>query len=293
MHEISFYIFPSQNFVDLGLYQYGWEKCEPGHSYGPAKRNHYLFHYLISGRGRLLADDKQGITRDYELQGGQGFLIFPDQINTYAADIHEPWEYTWLEFDGLRVKHALELAGLSQDQPIYHARFASLGEQMRDEMLYIARHSEESPLHLIGHLYLFLDLLTRSALGAKKLGGNKMRDYYIREAIAYIENNFQYDISVEDISESIGLNRSYFGRIFRNAVGYTPQQFLIQYRMVKATELLMLTQLSINEIGAAVGYPDQMRFSRAFKTVYGFSPRAWRNSNRMMKDGEKTAESGC
>ena len=153
-------------------------------------------------------------------------------------------------------------------------------------MLYIARHSEESSLHLIGHLYLFLDLLTRSALGAKQLGGNKMRDYYIREAIAYIENNYQYDISVEDIADSIGLNRSYLGKIFRNAVGNAPQQFLMQYRMIKATELLMLTQLSINEIGAAVGYPNQMRFSRAFKSVYGISPRAWRNSNKMTRDSE-------
>ena len=287
MHEISFYIFPSQNFVDLGLYQYGWEKCEPGHSYGPAKRNHYLFHYVVSGRGQLLADDKKGVTQSYPLHGGQGFLIFPEQTNTYTADIREPWEYTWVEFDGLRVKHALELAGLTPDQPVYNARFSSLGEQMRDEMLYIVRHSEESSLHLIGHLYLFLDLLTRSASGAKKLGGNKMRDYYIREAIAYIENNYQYDISVEDIADSIGLNRSYLGKIFRNAVGHAPQQFLMQYRMVKATELLMLTQLSINEIGAAVGYPNQMRFSRAFKTVYGVSPRDWRNGNKMPDGPDK------
>lgn len=287
MHEISFYIFPSQNFVDLGLYQYGWEKCEPGHSYGPAKRNHYLFHYVISGKGKLLADDRNGVTHDFQLHSGQGFLIFPEQTNTYTADIHEPWEYTWLEFDGLRVKHTLEMAGLSEDQPIYNARFSSLGEQMRDEMLYIARHNEESSLRLIGHLYLFLDLLTRSALGAKKLGGNKMRDYYIREAIAYIENNYQYDISVEDIADSIGLNRSYLGKIFRNAVGNAPQQFLMKYRMVKATEFLMLTQLSINEIGAAVGYPNQMRFSRAFKTVYGVSPREWRSSNRMVDESDK------
>ena len=281
MHEIKFYIFPSQNFVDLGLYQYGWEKCEPGHSYGPAKRNHYLFHYVVSGRGRLLADDKAGITREYALERGQGFLIFPEQTNTYAADIDEPWEYTWLEFDGLRVKHALELAGLSPDDPIYRTRFTTLGEQMRDEMLYIARHNEESPLHLVGHLYLFLDLLSRSASGARNLGGNKLRDYYIREAIAYIENNYQYDISVEDMADTIGLNRSYLGKIFRSAVGKPPQQFLMNYRMTKATELLMLTKLSISEIGAAVGYPNQLRFSRAFKTVYGVSPREWRNNNRL------------
>ena len=57
-----FSIFPNEGFVDLGLYQYGWEQCEPLHSYGPHARNHYLFHYVISGTGRLQSTDSQGVT---------------------------------------------------------------------------------------------------------------------------------------------------------------------------------------------------------------------------------------
>ena len=103
-----------------------------------------------------------------------------------------------------------------------------------------------------------------------------MRDFYLKEAISYIELNFQNDISIEDIAENCGLNRSYFGKIFKDAVGQSPQEFLINYRMIKATELLRLTQLSIQEIGNAVGYPNALHFSRAFKNVYGVSPRVWR-----------------
>ena len=47
--NLLFSVFPNENFVDLSLYQYGWEHCAPSHSYGPAARNHYLFHYVISG----------------------------------------------------------------------------------------------------------------------------------------------------------------------------------------------------------------------------------------------------
>ena len=288
MHEMTFYIFPSQNYVDLGLYQYGWEKCEPGHSYGPAKRNHFLFHYVISGKGGLLADDKTGATQSFQIQAGQGFMIFPDQITTYMADVDEPWEYVWLEFDGLRVKHSLEQAGFSKDHPVYNARSTALREQMQNEMLYISQHSEASPFHLIGHLYLFLDYLTGSVFGAKKYGGNQLRDYYIREVIAYIENNYQNDISVEDIADAIGLNRSYLSKIFRNGAGSTPQQFLMNYRMVKAAELLMLTKRPIHEIGAEVGYPNQMRFSRAFKTIYNLSPREWRNQNQIRPEQKQS-----
>lgn len=282
MHEIIFYVFPVQNFIDLGLYQCGWERCEPGHSYGPAKRNHYLFHYVISGTGRLMADDSAGITHNFDIRGGQGFLIFPGQTNTYMADISAPWEYTWLEFDGLRVKQAIDLSGLSPEKPVYHSRAAIDGQKIQDEMLYIVKNREEGPLCLIGHLYLFLDLLSRSAQDSRKTDQNKLRDFYIREAIAYVENNYQSDISVEDIADTIGLNRSYFGKIFRNTVGTSPQQFLMNYRMVKATELLQDSHLSVNEIGIAVGYPNQMRFSRAFKNIYGVPPREWRNSNRIV-----------
>ena len=88
-----------------------------------------------------------------------------------------------------------------------------------------------------------------------------------------------HDISVEDIAESSGLNRSYFGKIFRESVGKTPQEFLIGYRMIKAAELLRLTQYPVGEIGCAVGYPNQLHFSRAFKSVYGMSPRNWRKLN--------------
>ncbi|MDY4404738.1 AraC family ligand binding domain-containing protein, partial [Blautia sp.] len=76
-----FSVFPSENFVDLGLYQFGWEQCAPAHSFGPASRFHYLFHYVISGTGQLMADDSQGITQTYQIKSGQGFMIFPGQIN--------------------------------------------------------------------------------------------------------------------------------------------------------------------------------------------------------------------
>ena len=49
MSNVLFSVFPNERFVDLGLYQYGWEQCTPLHSYGPYVRNHYLFHYVISG----------------------------------------------------------------------------------------------------------------------------------------------------------------------------------------------------------------------------------------------------
>lgn len=280
MSNILFHIFPSENFIDLGMYQYGYEKCDPGHSFGPAARNHYLFHYIISGTGTLMADNARGETQTYSIKSGQGFLIFPGQITTYYADQTLPWEYVWIEFDGLRVKEAIDLTELTKDSPVYHPRSKELRELMMNEMLYISRHEKESPFHLIGHLYLFLDYLTQSAKSTRLVQSSRMSDYYIKEAINFIEQNFQNNISIEDIAAVCGINRSYFGKIFRKSVGHSPQEFLMNYRMVKATELLKLTSLSIADIGSAVGYENQLHFSRAFKTIYGISPREWRNQHK-------------
>ena len=51
--------------------------------------------------------------------------------------------------------------------------------------------------------------------------------------------------------------------------------------MTKAAELLKLTKLSIADVGKAVGYENQLHFSRAFKNIYKISPREWRNQNQV------------
>lgn len=283
MQNWIFSIFPNETFVDLCLYQYGWEKCRPSHSFGPATRNHYLFHYVISGTGKLYSANSKGKDTVYHVKSGEGFMIFPNQVTTYIADDKLPWEYVWIEFDGLRAKEALEIARLTKHSPIYHAHSKDLREQMMQEMMYIINHSDSSPFHLVGHLYLFIDYLTRSAANLQLKSNGKMQDFYLKEALSFIEQNFQNDISIEDIASFCGLNRTYFGKIFKKATGKTPQEFLLKYRMIKACELLKLTQLSIGEISIAVGYSNQLHFSRAFKNIYHVSPREWRKENRLEK----------
>ena len=278
-NELYFSIFPNERFIDLGLYQFGMEQCSPSHSYGPAARNHFLFHYIISGTGTLYADDSTGTTKTYHLKSGEGFLIFPNQITTYIADKELPWEYVWIEFDGLRAKEAMDTAGFSLDRPIFHTKKRDMSQKMKEELVYIATHSDETIFNIIGHLYLFLDYFMRSTVSTVVKCSTKLQDYYIKEAITYIEQNFQNDISVVDIANRLGINRSYFGKIFKQTLKQTPQEFLINYRMIKATELLRLTKMSIGDISKAVGYENQLHFSRAFKKIYNISPREWRNIN--------------
>lgn len=227
-----------------------------------------------------MATNSKGQNVNYQVRSGQGFMIFPGQITTYVADIQAPWEYVWVEFDGLRTTEILNVCGFSKDAPVYMAHSREARKKMADELIYISQNSEQSPFHLMGHFYLFADLLAQSVARPQPAATSKMSDYYIKEAVNFIEQNFQNNISIEDVAAVCGINRSYLGRIFRTSTGRSPQEFLIQYRMTKAAELLKLTTLSIGDIGSVVGYENALHFSRAFKNVYGVSPRTWREQHR-------------
>ena len=112
MSDSIFHIFSNELFLDLTVYQYGYEKCDPLHSYGPFVRNHYLFHYIISGKGMLSVTEKDD-SAVYHMEAHSGFLIEPGRINLYSADQKFPWEYVWVEFS-----YILLLMPLSRVLPI-------------------------------------------------------------------------------------------------------------------------------------------------------------------------------
>lgn len=277
--RVIFSIFPNENFIDLGMYQAGMERCEPGHIFGPVARNNYLFHYVLEGEGTLMANNSREITQTYSIRKGQGFMLFPGQIATYYTSQERPWTYMWIEFGGLRVHEALLTTELSVNQSVYRASSFELRKAMKEELLYIIHNSQEPPLCLIGHLYLFFDALIRSCALPKASSTRKMSDYYVKEAVHYIEQNYADHISVEMIAEILGIDRSYFSKIFRQSTGVSPQRFIIEYRMTKAASLLKLTRLTIQEIGRQVGYDNPFHFTRAFKEVFKVPPRQWRKDN--------------
>ncbi len=272
--SMRFRTYRDEQYMDLNLYQYGREKCEPLHSFGPYVRNHYLFHYVISGRGVFVPGHAEA--ERYALKAGQGFLIFPHQETTYYADKADPWEYIWIEFDGMRAGEASYRAGLSQEDPVYQSSSPEAGEKLYGHMNTLLEAEEASGLYLTAQAYLFLDQLITSSDKKRKARNTRLRDFYVREAINYIERYYYSNISVEDLADVCALDRSYFSKIFKDAVGQSPQQFLIAYRMAKAREALKSSSLPIKEIAASCGYPNPLHFSAAFKKFHGESPSSWR-----------------
>lgn len=291
MNDGIFSLFPHEKFFELSIYQFGYHKCQPAHIFGPAKRNHFLFHYILTGKGILMSDNNNdGGYNTHHIMEGQGFLLWPEQSNTYLADENAPWEYAWIEFDGLRARELVMQSGLMFSNPVYTSQSIEIREQMKEELLFIVTHADASPLELMGHFYLFINALISSSSRNVKSAQNSLRDFYVREAITYIEQHYQHEISVMEIATYCNLNRSYLTKIFKAVLETTPQDFLISYRIKKACELLSTSEHLIGKISNMVGYPNQLNFSRAFKRETGLSPRQWQKDKAVISpksDGPK------
>jgi signal transduction histidine kinase/DNA-binding LacI/PurR family transcriptional regulator/AraC-like DNA-binding protein len=98
----------------------------------------------------------------------------------------------------------------------------------------------------------------------------------VKQASAYIQQNYTRSFSLEELSETIGVSKSYLSRIFKMDTGISPWDYLNRFRIQKAKELLLLTDESITTIAAEVGYEDVGYFGRVFREIAGCSPRAFR-----------------
>jgi signal transduction histidine kinase/DNA-binding LacI/PurR family transcriptional regulator/AraC-like DNA-binding protein len=98
----------------------------------------------------------------------------------------------------------------------------------------------------------------------------------VKQACAYIQQNYSRSFSLEELSETIGVSKSYLSRIFKMDTGISLWDYLNRYRIQKAKELLLISDYSITAIAADVGYEDTSYFSRVFHEIAGCSPRAYR-----------------
>jgi AraC family transcriptional regulator len=98
--------------------------------------------------------------------------------------------------------------------------------------------------------------------------------------VDYIEQNLGRDLSLADLSMVAGLSRFHFLRSFRRATRETPYQYLLRRRIERARELLRAGDLSVAEIGLAVGFKNSTRFAVVFRKMMNCTPSAFRASMR-------------
>ena len=99
----------------------------------------------------------------------------------------------------------------------------------------------------------------------------------IKLAKQYIINNFNKNITLKDVADEVFLSQNYLSELFKKEIGEGFHDFLSNYRIKKAKEILLTTNLKIYEVAQNVGYNDSITFGRAFKKIEGTTPNNFRN----------------
>ena len=270
----------NDTFNEIWVKFCGIQKCSANYAYGPAIRSHYLIHYCLKGKGYYHIHDKI-----YPVEAGQAFLIFPNDTTFYRADEKDPWTYLWIGFDGDKAEYYCQQCGFSS---VNHVITCQLNKEIQtcvESMIAHHQMSYSNELFIQGQLYLFFSYLSQNHPYYPKKDNVKSNNIYITKAILFIQNNYQNKISVQDLADYLSLNRSYLSSLFKKHLKTTPQNFLLQYRMNKARDLLVDTDLPINQIAYSCGYANQLAFSKAFHHTHCSSPSQYRKSNQL-KEGQ-------
>lgn len=254
---------------DLIVYQCGMEKCKAGHSYGPAIRDHFLIHHVLSGSGTFYVDGKS-----YQLEKNQGFLICPDVVTYYEASTEDPWVYAWIGFKGIKAEPYLKQANLTRTTPVFYYEGDFLAKCLVD-IIESKKLKYGCDLRIQGFLSIFLSELIEKS-GKETDTGSNYKDIYIKKMIQFIETNYSRHITINDIAQHIGLNKNYFSAFIKENLGISPQAYLIKYRINKACFLMENRSLTISDIARSVGYEDPLGFSKIFKQAKGLSPKVYR-----------------
>lgn len=113
------------------------------------------------------------------------------------------------------------------------------------------------------------DITTQGGLDAKSLD----------KVIDYIHNHFQEDFGLTELANLVGLSTRYFSELFRISTGRSPFDYLLNFRLNKASRLLSTTKLPIFDIALRTGFSSTSNFSRAFRKCYSVSPNKYRQDN--------------
>ena len=122
--------------------------------------------------------------------------------------------------------------------------------------------------HLLQHYCTRVQTLPNHAGGLPK--------YKLREAIAYIQEHLGEEITLEAIATQLNMSQYYFCHLFKQSMGISPYQYVLQQRINKAKQLLKQRQLTITDVALECGFANQTHFTKYFRKLTGATPKNYR-----------------
>ncbi len=124
---------------------------------------------------------------------------------------------------------------------------------------------------------LFTDLIIQIVRTTEASGPRNQRKGKADEIITYIQNNFDKELTNQHLGAVFGYHPAYIGRIVAAATGLPPHQYLLNYRIARAIDLLQSGEANVSQICYQCGFRDLGNFSKCFKARTGRNPSEYLN----------------
>ncbi len=221
--------------------------------------------FTLDGKGILNIDNKSFINKK-----GTVFYVKPGIPHEYYP-LDGQWTTCWVVFRGNYLPEIMQRLGF----PDYICKKTKNIDNIKRifDMIYTSAKGSGSMDEKCSLLVYEYIMAVRNLL---LLNEDNSANSVIKNAIKYIDKNFNKDISLQELSELCGISKQHFCRVFKKKLGIRPLEYLARKRISKAKVLLINTDKSIYEIGKETGYNDANYFGIVFKKYEGISPGEYR-----------------
>ena len=231
----------------------------------------YILFYTLRGAGLIEQDGNRVV-----LGAGQALLLNCRTPQSYCtAPGQSCWHHYWVHLDGAGVSAMESL--LLPDKKLTPVQIT--GVKMQDLFETVLAHMERGTVDSMVQtgmaLHGMLALCVQSVLAQTEATSTRQ---VILQAAETLRKNYQKELSLADLLADAHMSKSYFLRLFRRYMGTTPYNYLVNFRITQAKELLVLTDHSVSEIAQEVGFGDASNFSTRFAKATGQSPLQYRKS---------------
>ncbi len=257
---MMYFVYPLGN-APLKLTQLGYCNDIKKARFGPSRRKYYIVHYVLKGRGFFNGNP---------VKQGQGFLITPYSFEHYYPDEREPWEFVWALTDDKNMEELFQSYPVDPKTNIFS--FSDIQAAERYAHTIERHHFEWLPASVLLEWFL---RLYNSHQHTVKNGG--LKDY-LTVATEYVETNIHQKITVQTLTELLGISQAYLFKLFQKQYSLSPKNYLSSRKLFHAKKLLQETQFSITQIARSVGFDDVLSFSKFFAKHEKQSPTDYRRA---------------
>ena len=254
----------------LNLQEVGSLKARIPHTSTRSGLMSYLCFIVLDGEGSLMYEGRQ-----YQLK--QGDCVFIDCQKPYSHSTSEKlWSLAWCHFYGSSMPLVYEKYKERGGLPIFHPDNINVFKEILQQLYMLAGSSDYvRDMRINESLSVLLTLLMQESWNPDNSAISKKRMELV-SVKNYMDEHYIEKITLDDLEAQFFINKYYLLKIFKETYGVTISNYLISRRITRAKQLLRFTQMTIDEVGCAVGMDGAGYFSRMFKKSEGISPKEYR-----------------